>query len=135
MEAVEHLLLFLWQIGHNAMQEQCRLIEQPFGRLDAFYNHAARQRMQAGIFFGRQFLAREYDDRQIADFRRVAHPLEDVEPGHVGQTEIENDAIEGFACYCVEGFLSRGGDSEIDVVVTQQFTNGELFRGVVFHDQ
>ena len=51
MQPVQHFLLLRRQIGDHAMQEQRSLIEQPFGRLHAFDDHAARQRVQASIFF------------------------------------------------------------------------------------
>ena len=77
----------------------------------------------------------EYDDRQVADLGDVAHALEDVEASHVGQTQVEHDAVERFSRDRFERFGSRDDDGDIDIVVAKQFANTDLFRGIIFHDQ
>ena len=57
-----HLLLLRRQIGHDAVQEQRGLIQQPFGRFHAFDDNASRHGVQLRILFGRQLPSRKDDD-------------------------------------------------------------------------
>ena len=94
MQTIQHVLFFNRQVANHAMQEQSRLVEEPFGRLDALDHYAARQRVQPGIFFRRKIFPRENHDRQIAKLRRVAQTFQDFESGHVWKAKIKNHAIE-----------------------------------------
>lgn len=47
----------------------------------------------------------------------------------------KNYAVEGFFHHSGQRFCPCGSDGNINAVVTQQFTNTELFRGIIFHDQ
>ena len=75
------------------MQEQRGFIQQPFRRLDAFNNDAARHGVQLGVFFRRQFAPGEDDDRDFGDRVVGANAFKHFKSGHVGQPKIEHDAI------------------------------------------
>ena len=94
MQAVEHLLLFRRKIGDNPMQEQRRLIEQPLRRFDALHHHAARQSVQASVFFRGQFLSGEHHDRQVAERWSVAQTFQHIEARHIRKAQVEHDAVE-----------------------------------------
>ena len=59
-------LLLGRQVGDHAVQEERGLVEQPLGRLDALDHDAARERVQPRVLLGRELLAGEDDDRQVA---------------------------------------------------------------------
>ena len=118
------------------MQEERRLIEQPLRRFDALDHNAAGQRVQARVLFRRQFFAGEDHDWQIAQLAEVSRMRSrTVEAGHVRQSQIEHDAIECFLRHDLQRFRAGRDNGDIDIVVSQQFANAHLFRGIVFHDQ
>ena len=135
MELLEHLLLLDRQVGHNAMQKERRLVEQPLGRFDPLDHHASRQRVQACVLLGRQLLAGEDDHGQVAQRDVVANMLEHLEARHVGQPEVEDRAIIGCVTKRGERFRARADDGDLDVVVTEELGDAELLGVVVLHHQ
>ncbi len=65
VQALQHALLFLRKIADDTVQEQRRLVQQAFGRLNALDDDAARHRVQPRIFLRGQLAPREDDDRNI----------------------------------------------------------------------
>ena len=65
------LLLFLGQIGDDAMQEERGFVEQALGRFDVLDDDAAREHVQPGVLFRREVLAGEDDDGQLAAVRQT----------------------------------------------------------------
>ena len=64
VEPFQHALLFRRQVGHHAMQEQRRFVEQPLRRFDAFHHDAACHGVDPGVLLGRQLPPGEDDDRE-----------------------------------------------------------------------
>ena len=93
VQPLEHPLLVGGQVGDDAVQEQRRLVEQPLGQLDALDDDAARHRVQLRVLLRRQLAAGEDDDRQVGEPPVVADRFEQLEARHVGQPQIEHDAI------------------------------------------
>jgi len=119
VETLEHFLFFGWQVGNDAMKEECSFVEETLGRFDAFDDDASRERVQAGVFFGGEIFSGKDDDWEIAKSRRVAQALEDVEASHVRKTEIEDHAIVGIVRDRGESFLAAGGDVDLDVLIAE----------------
>ena len=82
------------QVGDDPVQEQRGFVEQPLRQFDALDDDAARHRVQLRILLGRQLAAGEHDDRQVGQRRVVADRFEQLEARHVGQPQIEHDAID-----------------------------------------
>ena len=124
------------KIGDHAMQEQRRFVQQPFRRFHALDHDAARQRVQAGIFFGRQFLAGEDDDRQIAQTPEcragVPAPRSRTCPAGARSSTTQSKDCSSSASSASAPVATTG---DVDVVVTQQFANAQLLGGIVFDDQ
>ncbi len=93
VQPLDHALLVVRQVGDDAVQEQRGFVEQPLRRFDPLDDDAARHRVQLRILLGRQFAAGEDDDRQVGERRVVAHLFEQFEAGHVGQPQVEHDAV------------------------------------------
>src|SRR5208282_3012493 len=91
--------------------------------------------MQPRIFFRRQFLAGKNDHRQIPQRRSIAEALKYFEAGYIRQTQIEDNAVERFIVDGADRLFSSSDDSDIDVVVAQQFFNTELLSQIVLHHQ
>ena len=72
VEPLQHALLFRRQIGHHAVQEQRRFVEQPLRQFDALDHDAARHGVDLGVLLGRQFAPGEHDDRKLRERRIVA---------------------------------------------------------------
>ncbi len=135
VQLLEHALFFRRQIADHAMQEQRRLVEQALGRFDALDDDAARHRVELRILLGRELAAGEDDDRQIGEILVVAHPLQQVEAGHVRQTQIEDDAVDRLLAQHIErrgAGLDRG---DVDIVVAEQLGDAEPLRGIVLDDE
>src|SRR5216683_259378 len=78
MQLLQHPLLFRRKVRHHAMQEQRRLIQQSFRRLDSLDYYAARQGVQTRVFVRRELLPGKHHDRQVAERRRVAELLQHI---------------------------------------------------------
>ncbi len=102
---LEHLLLGLGQVGDHAVQEERRLVEEPFRRLHVLEQDALRQPAQPLLLLAGQVLAGEDDDRDLAQARLRLQLLQQLEAAHVGQAQVEDAAVEG----PVEELLDRLG--------------------------
>ena len=103
------------------MEEQRGFIEQPFRQFDAFNDDAARNDVQFGVLFRRQFASGENDDRNIGD--RVIGPdaFKHFKAGHVGQAKIEHDAIARLLAKEPQRVCARVGGDDVNIVVPEQF--------------
>ena len=95
VQPLEHRLLLRRQVGDHAVQEQRRLVQQPLGRLHVLEDDALGHRLELGLLVGAQVLAGEDDDRHVRQRRLGVHLLQQLEAGHVGQAQVEHDAVEG----------------------------------------
>ena len=73
---------------------------------DDFESTAVRRR-QSPLVVVRQPLRRHDDDRHAGGRRIVPEPLEDVEAGHVGQPQIEQDDV-GRCCVRLRKAIDAG---------------------------
>ena len=85
VQAVEHFLLGLGQVGDHAMQEERGLVEQALGRFDVLDHDAAGKRVQLHVFFRGEFAAGEDDHGQILELGRVAELLKTSKPDMSGR--------------------------------------------------
>ena len=120
-EPLQHALLFGRQVGHDAMQEQRGLVEQPLGRFDAFDHDAARHGVEVGILLGAQLAAGEHDDRHVGQRVVGAQLFQHFKAGHVGQAQIEHDAVGGLSAQRIERVAAGAGGLDLDVVIAEQF--------------
>ena len=135
VQTVEHPLFLRRKVGDYTMQKQCSLIQQPFRRLHSFDHHAARQRCSRASSSGDSSFPVNTTTGKSFRFWRFAQALQDFEARHIGQAQVQHDAVERLLFDRGERFGAGGGDRNINVVMTQQFANTELLRRVVFHNQ
>ena len=91
--------------------------------------------MQRRIFLGRQFPPGEHDDRQFGEFGILADALEHLEARHVGQLQVEHDAVPGPLAQDLERLLAGLGGGDFDIVVAEQFGDAHALGRIVLHDQ
>src|SRR6202030_2318300 len=72
MQAIKHDLFLGRKVRDDAVEEESGLVEEALRRFHSFDNHATRQGVQAGVFFGREVFAGENDHGQIVERRGVA---------------------------------------------------------------
>ena len=77
--------------------------------------------MQLRVLLGRQLAAGEHHDRDVGERRVVADALQHLEAGHVGQPQVEHDAVAGLLAQRVERLGAGVGGDDLDVVVAEQF--------------
>src|SRR5260370_39565089 len=94
MQSVQHLPLLFGQVGYYAVKKKCRLVQQPFGRFDILYDHAAGEDMQSCIFLRRKIFARKDNNPQLISRGRSTELLEKLESSHIRQTQIQNDTVK-----------------------------------------
>src|SRR2546429_2093312 len=117
------------------MQEERRLVHQPLRRLDALDDDAARHRVQLRVLLGRQLATRKDNHRDVGERCVVADRFEQVETRHVGQPEIEHDAIRRLLADRRERFLAGTDGHQVDVVMPQKLGDAALLGGAVFDNQ
>ena len=135
MQPLEHFLLARRQIGDDPMQEQRGFVEQALGRFDALDDDAARHRVQLRILLGRQFAPGEDDDRHGRQRFVVAHALQHLEARHVGQPQIEHDAIGGLLLQRRQRCRAGIDRLDVDVVVAEKLGDAELLGRIVLDDE
>ena len=117
------------------MQEESGFVEQPLGRFDVLDHHAARQRVQLRIFFRRQLPAGKDDHGQVFQLGRVAQLLQHLEAGHVGQAQIEHDAV---VASLLERLERSCAGSATSMSMSSCHSNSRVLRllgRIVFDDQ
>ena len=135
VQELQHPLLVGRQVGHHAMQEQRRLVEQTLRRFHALDDDAARHGVQPRVLLGRQFLAGEHHDRNIGERRVAPHLVEHLEAGHVRQPQIEHHAIARILAQRGQRVAAGRGIDDLDVVVTEQRVDAHPLGGVVLDHQ
>ena len=98
------------------MQEERRLIQQPLRRLNVLHHNAARERAQPRILIGREFLAREHHNWQLNQRRRLLHPFQHLDAGHVRQSKIEDHAVELLLLDLCQRIFAGIDDRNVDVL-------------------
>ena len=90
---------------------------------------------QLRVFFRGQLAAREHDHRHVRKLPILADAFEHFESRHVGQPQVEDDAVAGMFGH--RGKRCRTGVRyhDIKIVVSEQFLDAHLLRGVVFDDE
>ena len=117
------------------MKEESGLVKQALWRFHVLDDDAASQHVQAGIFLRREILAGEDHDRKLISGVGVAQLLEKLESGHIGQSQVENDAIEALVFDRGQSFFAGGDNDDVDVVVVEQRPDTELLRRLIFDNQ
>src|SRR6478672_9448774 len=87
------------------------------------------------VLLGRQLATRKDNHRDVGERCVVADRFEQVETGHVGQPEIEHDAIRRLLADRRERFLAGTDGHQVDVVMPQKLGDAALLGGVVFDNQ
>ena len=136
MQPLQHALLLGRQFGDDAVQEERRLVEQPLGQFDALDHDAARDGVELRVLLGRELAAGEDDDRQVGKARILAHLLQQVEARHVGEPEVEHDAIDGLGAELGQGLAAGLDRDDVDVVMAEKLGDAHaLGRVVLDHEQ
>ena len=135
VELLQHPLLFDRQFRDHTVQKQRRFVEQAFRQLHALHHDAARHGVEFRVFLGRKFPPGEHDHRNIRQRVVVADPVEHLEAAHVGQPQIEHDAIAGAVAQRRERAGAGIGGHDLDIVVIEQFRDAHLLGGIVLDDQ
>src|SRR5687767_2565990 len=135
VQLIEQPLLLWRQRAFHAMQEQRGLVEQPLRRLDVLDDDGLRQRSQLALFLARQLLAGIDDYRHLRHRAVGAHLLEELEPIHVVEAEVEDDAVVVAARELIQGFGAGSDRGDLDVAIADQLDQRVALRLVVFDDQ
>ena len=101
------------------MQEQRRLVEQALRQFDALDHDAARHGVELRVLLRRQLAAGEHDDRQFASVVVVADALQHLEARHVGQPQVEHDAVGRHLAQRRERLAAGVDGDDVDVVVAR----------------
>ncbi len=135
MQPFEHPLLLARQVGEDAMQKQRGLVEEPLRRFDALHHHAARQRMQLRVLLCWEFAARKHDNGNVSQLVILADVVEDLEPWHIRQPQVEHHAVAGVLAHGGQRRLAGIGNHDFQIVVAEKFGDAQLLRRVVFNDE
>ncbi len=135
MQPFEHGLLLGWEVSHHAVEKERRLVQQTFRRLNALNDDAARQDAEAGVFFRRQFLPGKNYHGQVGQRWRIPEPLQDFKTIHIRKAQVKHHAIERSLFCRGQRFCSGRSNRNVNVVVTEQFPDADLFRRIVFDNQ
>ncbi len=87
------------------------------------------------ILLRRQLAPGEDDDRHLGKFRPLLYGFEKLETRHIGQAQVQDDAVDRFAAKLGKRFGSRTGNRHLDVFVAQQLHDAELLGLVVLDDE
>ena len=117
------------------MKEERRFVEKTLWRLDAFDNDAAGDRTQSRVLLRRQLAAGEHDDRNLHQRIILSNMLKQLEPRHVGQLEIEHDAIGWFLPKNFQSFAAVVGCDDFNVPVAEQLDYALELRRIVLDDK
>ena len=94
VHAFEHLLLFRRQIGDNAVQEQGRLVEQTLGGLNILKHDTLGHGLDSASSSADRSLPVKTTTGRSRRTGFVLNLFEQFESRHIGQTQVEHDAIE-----------------------------------------
>ena len=90
----DHALLARMQFAFDEMQEQRDLVQQPFRAHGAFDDDALGVAPQLPLVLVAQVAPRVDDDGGAARLAHVLDAVQQLESGHVGEADVEHDAIE-----------------------------------------
>ena len=124
-----------WQIGDHAVQEQRRLIEQSLRRLHPLETMLLALRRSS-------LCSASVSSRPVNTTIGISlhsavqlHPIEQLEAGHVGQAQIEHDAVETALPSSSSASAPVPAERDCDVVVIEQLADAQLFRRIVLDHQ
>ena len=135
MQPLEHGLFLLRQIRDDAMEEEGGLIKQPLGGLDVLEDDALGHRLELRLFLGRQLLASKDHHRHVRQRRFSVHFFEELEAGHVGQAEVEHNAVEGLVEHRLQGRVPGRDGHHLDIFIAKQLNDRLPFDVVVLDHQ
>ena len=133
VELLEHLAFRFGQAFFHTVQEQRRLVQQPLERSDVFDDNRFRQTSELGFLFKAEVLSCVNDDRNVAKLRLdLLHQVESV---HIGQAQVEHDAVVMFAAQLGHRFFARADGNCLNVTLSDQFLDALLRDRIVFDNQ
>ena len=136
LEFFDHLLLVQRQGSDHAVQEKRGFVQQAGRRLHVLDDDALGHRLQVRFVLRIEVLPGKDHHRHIGQCRLPVHFLEQLEPAHVGQAQVEYDAVEGSRMQGLQRFRAGTDGEQFDVVVSQQFDDGLPLDVVVLdHEQ
>ena len=135
MQPFQHGLLLRRQIGDDPVEEQRSLVQQPFRRTHILQNDALGHRLELCLFGGGQVPTSEDDHRHGRQRRLSVHPLQQLETGHVGKTQVEHDAIKRTLEQGLQRLAAGPDGCHFDVAGSEQFLGGASLDLVVLDDQ
>ena len=128
VELLEHPAFLRRQVALDAVEEQRGFVEQPVRRFHVLDDDCFRQAPELGFLFLRQILAGIDDDRDLRQPWAGFHAFEQLEAGHVVQSEIQNQAIEVLRLERGHGFRAACHRRRLDVAIADQFDNARPFE-------
>ena len=134
-QPLKHALLVRREIRNHAMEEKRRFVEKPLRQLDPLHDHAASNRMQLGVFLGRQLASGEHDHRNLRQRVILPNMLKQLEPRHIRQLEIENDAIGWLLPKHRQSLAAIVGGDDFDVLVAEQLGYAQKLGRIVLNDE
>ena len=135
VQPLEQLLFFHRQVGHDAMEEQRGLVQQPLGRLDVLEDDALGHGLEPHFIVVGKLLAGEDDDGNILQGWFRLKLLQQLEAAHVRQAQVEHDAVERPVEQGVERLAAGGDGRQLDVLMVEQLDDGLALDVVVLDDQ
>ena len=135
VEVFEHAPLAFREFGSVAMEQQGGFIEQAFRRADILDDNALGQLPELGLLFLEQIPGGVNNDRNGAQVRLILELLQQLDAGHIGQAQVEHDAIEPLRVKRVERLFARGRHGGLHVAVADQLAHVHLLSLVILHQQ
>src|SRR5579863_4648052 len=117
MEPLEKLLLGLRQVRDDAVQEKRGLVEQPLGRLHILDHDALGGDPEPGLFLLREVLSGKDNDGQTLNRVAAFYTLQQLEAGHVGQSQVDDTAIESGSVEGAQRLSSACDVHDLNVVM------------------
>jgi hypothetical protein len=117
------------------MQEQRDLVEQTLGRARALDDDRAGEAPQLLLFIASQRAARVNDHGRKGVLLLLGHLLQQLQPGAVGQRQVEHHAVEGGRAQLLQRLGGAAHGHGLNIVAGQQPASAVAVHIVILHDQ
>jgi hypothetical protein len=117
------------------VEEQRGLVEEAIRRADVFDDDGVGDPLELGLLFPRQLAAGVDHHRDVGHPELVLHPIDELEAGHVGQSEVQDHAVEAPLRQDLQGLFTRADGHDLDVVIADQLHDGVPLLLVVLDHQ
>ena len=135
VQPLEHLLLLVGQSATTRCRNSAVSSSSRSGDWTSLRTMLLAIVLSRALLVGGELLAGEDDDRQVVQGRLGLDLLQQLEAGHVGQAQVEHDAVERPVEQRLERLAAGGDGRELDVVVAEQLDDRLPLDVVVLDDQ